>query len=890
MTHSHPLIRQIGEILSLTTFEAAPVRPHDPLGGLMAYKEGVPKYQFEGNQLIGLNLAQTGLTDAQWAAICALEGFVKGDLQAVNLSGNALAQFSGDGMTALVELNLRKNDKLARVDFPATLPGLKDLDVSHCKFEELKLEGTPKLRRLLAHDNQIKRFETTDTLINIEHLDLRNNPIQQLSEQIAHSEKLRYLFLYGHQLDGIPKEVIPGGERDNAAESLLAYLREKVKPSSQFLPLHQARMILVGNGEVGKSSIRVKLLDLEAPLPLAHERTNTLEIETYPVPNLSPELTGLSDPIDFRLDIWDFGGQGKYREIQQLFCGRKSLYLFVTACDDRQNEKNERDEYVGFEYWLAMINAYNYDAESKAHSPVIHVTNKIDLGSTFIDEAQRNKTFPNVSRFIKISCEKKTGLADLAKLIREALPDVGRDLFTDAYPTSWMAVKVALENRASEQSISYETYLEICKEHGVNEEAARGWIDILDRIGTVIFFGDHPQLKDWVILNPLWIREIIYQVLTSHYISGGVLIPMYIPDVWPGYDDAMHDKFLALMQAYDLCYARKNEYEETEYLIPARLRETAELPSHLRKDPDYRIRFIFDPFVPAGTVNKLIVHLNRQRNAGIAADWPDEQKHAEREHGLGIHPLRSYLMWKNNLVLHDPNNSINGYAHIQEQWDDQAVYLNLYDGNAESLYERIQEALIQINKQLTDARYLSHLSFTAEGWYKDDWEKLATLKKTETDFFATRPTDRMKKKRAFFMYASQDDGYRAELDKHLASLKRSGKLDTWFDHKIEPGQEWDAEIKRNLQQSDIFLLMLSPDFMNSRYIWEVELQAARKKAATARIIPIFLRACDLEDVWFTARQGAGKQKGWIASIESEPKRDEAWVEVVKNLRRVLTDG
>ena len=93
-------------------------------------------------------------------------------------------------------------------------------------------------------------------------------------------------------------------------------------------------MVLVGNGEVGKTSIRIKLLDKTAPLPQKHERTPGLDVKPYAVRGLEKAITKLPEAIDFQLNIWDFGGQGKYREVQQLFCSRKTLYLFITAHDD----------------------------------------------------------------------------------------------------------------------------------------------------------------------------------------------------------------------------------------------------------------------------------------------------------------------------------------------------------------------------------------------------------------------------------------------------------------------------------------------------------------------------------------------------------------------------
>lgn len=52
----------------------------------------------------------------------------------------------------------------------------------------------------------------------------------------------------------------------------------------------------------------------------------------------------------------------------------------------------------------------------------------------------------------------------------------------------------------------------------------------------------------------------------------------------------------------------------------------------------------------------------------------------------------------------------------------------------------------------------------------------------------------------FYCYASKDEKYLRELEKHLVSLKRLGKVTTWYDRQILPGMEWKAEIEAHLDK------------------------------------------------------------------------------------------
>ncbi len=868
-----PIIERIQALLNLPVFEPAPVRPHDPLGGLMAYKTDTPKYQLDGERLIGLNLAKTGLNDEKWAILLALDGFAPGDLRGLNVSENGLHRLDLSGMTGLARLNASGNKELASLSLPEALSDLEEVDLSACQLRELVLPaGSHKLRRVLLNDNKLEAIDWGDRLPALRQLDLRNNPLKELPDSLGYSEALQSLFLGETAIQNLPKEVIPGGDRANAAESVLAYLQ--ALQTQEKIPLREAKLILVGNGEVGKSSIRIRLQDKKAPLPLPHERTETLDIERLDLKGLPPELTQLEEPIDFQLHIWDFGGQGKHREIQQLFCSRKSLYLFVTACDDLPS----KDDYVGFHYWLSMVNAYSYDEDDKKHSPVIHVVNKTDLDPHPVDQRVLRDLFPNLyPEFVAISCETLDKFEDLEQAIQKALPGISPEVFTDGYPQNWMAVKAELEARQSEHYLDMAEYLAICQKQEIEERDARAWLRILDRIGTVIYFGEHPALRDWIVINPIWVKEVMYQVLGSPHIRHGQLNPLYFGDVWPGTTEAEQQRFIALMEGYQLCFSKQNEFGETEYIIPALLDDNLPLPGHLKREPAFRVRFRFDPFIPAGMVSKLIVALQKPQNL-FDAPFPVV---------FGNGPIQTRLMWKSNVILHDPTGPEMSFAHVQEDWENHQVLLNLYGGRAREFFERVRSLLAQIGQDLQDARYLHQLDFEPQGWYRERWRNLDGLEELGVDFFQTPTRDRGRKKKLFFMYSSQDETYRQELDEHLANLRQSGLLETWYDRKILPGQNWDQVIRRELQDSDIILLMLSPAFMNVPYIHEVELEIAQKRSTTAAVVPIFLRACDLKDTWFTLKQGAGKDEGWIASIESRPKRDEAWWRIVQELRRII---
>lgn len=106
--------------------------------------------------------------------------------------------------------------------------------------------------------------------------------------------------------------------------------------------------------------------------------------------------------------------------------------------------------------------------------------------------------------------------------------------------------------------------------------------------------------------------------------------------------------------------------------------------------------------------------------------------------------------------------------------------------------------------------------------------------------------------KVFFSYSHRDESLRDELEKHLSILKRQGFIEAWHDRRITAGEELAHEIDRNLEVSDVVLLLISADFLASDYCYDIEMTRAleRHEAGEARVIPVILRPCDWHDAPF----------------------------------------
>ena len=136
----------------------------------------------------------------------------------------------------------------------------------------------------------------------------------------------------------------------------------------------------------------------------------------------------------------------------------------------------------------------------------------------------------------------------------------------------------------------------------------------------------------------------------------------------------------------------------------------------------------------------------------------------------------------------------------------------------------------------------------------------------------------------FYSYAHEDESLRDELAGHLRILERRGVIRSWVDRDIVPGEDWSREIAAALQQADLVLLLVSSDFINSDYIWGVELDTAmqRHRDGKLTVIPVMIRACDIEGAPFAGLQGLPTD---LRAVTSWPNRDEAWTNVAKGIRR-----
>jgi hypothetical protein len=145
--------------------------------------------------------------------------------------------------------------------------------------------------------------------------------------------------------------------------------------------------------------------------------------------------------------------------------------------------------------------------------------------------------------------------------------------------------------------------------------------------------------------------------------------------------------------------------------------------------------------------------------------------------------------------------------------------------------------------------------------------------------------------RVFVCYSHEDEAYKTQLLKYLSSLEDDEAVDFWHDEHLIGGDEWDAEIKRQLESADIVLALVSQSFITSDYIRNVEIARAlhRRKDEGVRIIPVILSPCDWKSIeWIRSTQVIPREAGegvtMAAHFDKEEERYKLFLTILEQLR------
>jgi internalin A len=474
------------------------------------------------------------------------------NLKWLNLSDNKIMKIP-DAIAQLQNLTLLSLYNNQIVEIPDAIAQLQSLTILNLHNNQIvkipdAIAQLQNLTILNLHNNQIVEIpDAIAQLQNLTILDFSSNQIIEIPDAIQKLTKFKKLDLRGNPL-AIPPEILGPldlTEYPAPVAKIFNYLRQLRQNSVR--PLHEAKVLLVGQGSVGKTSLKKQLIHNQ--FDQNESKTDGLEVEYWPIEINENQI---------RLNVWDFGGQEIYHATHQFFLTKRSLYLLV--CDCRISEEQNR-----LEYWLKLIETLG------DQSPVIIVGNKKDEQPFDINRKALLEKYPNIKAILETSCLTSQGIAELRNAIIREIEQI-KEVF-DPLPLTWFEVKEQLE-AMTEDFISYGNYIGICINKKIpEEENQEQLIDLLHRLGVVLCFRNHPLLQSTNVLNPDWVTQGIYALLSDEILKTqkkGIFSESDLTRILDNqrYPEKRHHFLISLMQEFELCF-KLNEIEE--YLIPGLL-------------------------------------------------------------------------------------------------------------------------------------------------------------------------------------------------------------------------------------------------------------------------------------------------------------------------------
>ena len=817
-----------------------------------------------------------------------IDSVMSSKAEELNLSGLGLISFPVGicNLTSLKHLQI-SNNRISSI--PAGIVQLNDLqilDVSNNKIKELSehILQLTSLKFLNLSYNQINQLPPEiGQLTNLQSLDFRNNKIDKLPSEIGQLTNLKSLYVYGNKLrkltsgiaqlqhlkyfdvrhnklDQLPPEIRKYIDDPNeSAEKFPIYYRQFLEQEN--IRLYEAKLLIVGEGGVGKTSLAKKLEDEDYQLNSAESSTEGIEITQYPF--------SLKDGKEFRVNIWDFGGQEIYYATHQFFLTKSSLYILVV---------DTRKEDTDFFYWLNAIELLG------GNSPLLIVKNEKQDRQREINERRLRSEFSNLKEVFATNLATNRGLSEIKRAIQyyiTQLPHVGTEL-----PKTWVKVRQALEAN-SRNHITLEEYLNLCQENGFTRYKDKLQLSgYLHDLGVCLHFQNDDLLRKTVILKPTWGTDAVYKVLDNPQViqNLGKFDRRDLAAIWR--EDqyaAMRPELLRLMMNFKLCYeipSRPNTYIAPQLLSPNQ-------PEYTWNEVDnLLLRYIYD-FMPKGILTRFIVEMH---------PWIEDQTH----------------VWKTGVVLRSKDGA---RAEVIELYHCKEIRIRVSGSRRRDLLTAVRYELDKIHVSYDRLKYSTLVPCncrTCKGRQDPHFYPFHKLQERITNGKQTIECDNAPylnvnissliedvtrepiakssaqlpiRDQVFISYSHQDQKWLTQLQTQLKPLIRNQAISVWDDTQIQVGTEWREEIDQALAAAKVAMLMVSPSFLASDFIANNELppllNAAESKGLTIIWIPISYSL--YEETEIAKFQAALSPSQPIDSLD-QAEQDKAWVAICKQIK------
>ena len=188
--------------------------------------------------------------------------------------------------------------------------------------------------------------------------------------------------------------------------------------------VYEAKLLILGEVGAGKTSLANKLIN--ANYTLREEKsTHGINVLKWSFP--------VEGDRQFKVNIWDFGGQEIYHATHKFFLTRRSLYALVA-----DTHKDDTD----FSYWLNVVELLNDG------SPLLIIKNEKQDRHREINERELRGQFNSLKEVLATNLATNRGLEEVKHEIEHyirKLPHIGTPL-----PKTWVRVQEQARKRPAQ--------------------------------------------------------------------------------------------------------------------------------------------------------------------------------------------------------------------------------------------------------------------------------------------------------------------------------------------------------------------------------------------------------------------------------------------------------
>lgn len=844
------------------------------------------------------------------------------------------------------------NNAIDNIGAISKLENLTKLYLNNNNIEHFPdISDLKKLKEIYLSNNKLTKVEFLEKLSDIKTIDLHSNLIQDLTPIKSLISKLNVkdskwevnsISVYRNPLNVPPREIVSKGKK-----SVLTYFNQleaekkiKLRPFKN----RDIKLILVGNSNAGKSTLihwlTTKKVDkkiatthwLKFERWLATMNGKTFNIRTFDFGGqeyyhdthylfftnrtayvlLWEAATDRYDEIE--VDQRQNDGSVSRMKIQtfSLAYWLDSIKYHTQRRRISQIEKSveklldERDASIAQsvkvdEDWTKHVFASTGKIKSElaGEENILVTQNKIDTrrDKIFLDESLLKKEYPKIFDFTEISVYKRSGLESFQKLLFEIFNSL--EVVTQEYLGTWGHLKQIIEKAEFSTPLTLSEFKEYCNNAILqmpelvrkdkkqiqsilfSEQDTQVFAEFLSDIGVCLFYPDNPSLKNKIFLNQTLILDNIYKALnvldpidgefTESKIAAAFEKPISSDDVTSTIELMIHFKILF-----------KHPSKKKTFIAPLYLPKTppqgVKIFQSLFKTPAYRYQY--NTYIQKNIILDFFHHFGKKALKETNND-------------------SLYYYWRDGIIIRDDNNSeIVMVKFVSGNHNQQCAYLELYqikETTEEKLLDEVVSYFDEINQGLSVTKLVPAggngyvpLEVIIKSEMEGNWIFQYENRNYKLTDFKKYLKESIKMKKVFISYSKMDSQHLIKLENHLSVLKRNGTIGTWNCRKLLPGEKWDGKIKKELEEADLILFLVSDDFLATDYIWDIEIKRAIEREKDPNdpvtVVPIIIRSCDWEDSPLGVFNTAPKK---AQVINSSKDIDEAWTSVVKELKKIL---